>query len=81
MRPIDADALIKEHCDGCNYLENGICDHDVCGAVELMKEAPTLFAAVVTTSCEDPNTEYITFPDGLRLIIRGGEYVGWYVCK
>lgn len=34
-----------------------------------------------TTSCEDPNTEYINFPDGLRLIIREGKYAGWYVCK
>lgn len=33
----------------------------------------------VSTSCEDPNTTYLTFPDGLRLIIRGNGYVGWYV--
>lgn len=36
---------------------------------------------VVTTSCEDENTMYFTFPDGLRLIIREGKYAGWYVCK
>lgn len=30
-------------------------------------------------SCEDPNTQYIEFPDGLRLIIRGGKYDGHYV--
>ncbi len=35
----------------------------------------------VTTSCEDENTVYFTFPDGLRLIFREKEYVGWYVCK
>ena len=34
----------------------------------------------LTTSCEDENTQYLTFPDGLRLIFREGEYVGWYVC-
>lgn len=34
----------------------------------------------VTTSCEDKNTEYITIPDGLRLIFRDGVYAGWYVC-
>ncbi len=33
-----------------------------------------------SNSCEDENTKYITYPDGLRLIIRNGEYVGWYVC-
>lgn len=33
----------------------------------------------VKTSCEDKNTLYVTFPDGLRLIFRSGEYVGWYV--
>lgn len=79
MRIIDADALIKEHCEGCKYLANGLCNYDVCGAVELMKEAPTL--GVTEVSCEDPNTEYITFPDGLRLIFHEKEYVGWYVCK
>lgn len=36
---------------------------------------------ILTTSCEDENTMYFTFPDGLRLIIRNGEYDGWYVCK
>ena len=81
MRLIDVDALIEEHCEDCKYLANGLCNHDVCGAVELMKEAPAVLAAEVTTSCEDPNTEYITFPDGLRLIIREGVYAGWYVCR
>lgn len=33
-----------------------------------------------SNSCEDKNTEYITFPDGLRLIFHEGEYAGWYVC-
>lgn len=32
----------------------------------------------VITSCEDPDTVYIDFPD-IRLIFRNGEYVGWYV--
>ena len=30
-------------------------------------------------SCEDPNTVYVEFPDGLRLIIRDGKYDGHYV--
>jgi hypothetical protein len=30
------------------------------------------------TSCEDPNTKYLVFPD-IRLIFREGEYVGWYI--
>lgn len=34
----------------------------------------------VTHSCEDKNTIYITFPDNLRLVVRNGEYVGWYIC-
>jgi len=38
-------------------------------------------AMSVSQSCEDKNTTYVTFPDGLRLIIREGKYVGWYVCK
>lgn len=37
------------------------------------------FKIRVSTSCEDPNTTYLTFPDGLRLIIRENRYVGWYV--
>ena len=28
-------------------------------------------------SAEDPNTEYLCFPD-IRLIFREGEYAGWY---
>lgn len=32
-----------------------------------------------TTSCEDSNTKYLTFKDGLRLIFREGKYVGWYL--
>lgn len=30
-------------------------------------------------SCEDPNTLYMEMPDGLRLVIREGKYVGWYL--
>lgn len=37
------------------------------------------FKIRVSTSCEDPNTTYLTFPDGLRLRINDGKYVGWYV--
>ena len=35
--------------------------------------------ATITTSCEDPATQYVDFPDGLRLIYREGTYVGWYL--
>ena len=31
----------------------------------------------IITSCEDPSTVYLEFPD-IRLIVRDGEYVGWY---
>ena len=41
-RLIDADALIAEWCDGCKYLINGMCDQDICGGVELIKDAPTI---------------------------------------
>ena len=30
-------------------------------------------------SCEDEGTVYWDFPDGLRLVFREGEYVGWYL--
>ncbi len=30
------------------------------------------------TSCEDPNTIYIDFPD-IRLIFCEGIYSGWYI--
>lgn len=36
---------------------------------------------VHTKSCEDENTEYITFCDGLRLVFNYGVYVGWYLCN
>ena len=32
----------------------------------------------VITSCEDPSTVYVEYPD-IRLIYREGEYVGRYV--
>ena len=34
---------------------------------------------LVIRSCEDPHTNYIELPDGLRLIIRDGKYDGHYV--
>ena len=37
-------------------------------------------AAELSASCEDENTLYMTFQDGLRLIFDHGEYVGWYLC-
>ena len=39
------------------------------------------FMCKKTVSYEDVNTKYLEFPDGLRLIFREGEYVGWYVCN
>lgn len=69
---IDRNALIAEY-DRVHIGPPG-------GARKLMEDAPTAVALEATTSCEDPNTEYITFPDGLRLIFREGEYAGWYVC-
>lgn len=38
-----------------------------------------LVALAVTTSCEDESVQYADFPDGLRLIFRDGEYMGWYL--
>lgn len=68
---IDRKALLAEY-DRVHIGEPG-------KARKLMEDAPAVGVAEV--SCEDPNTEYITFPDGLRLIFREGEYAGWYVCK
>lgn len=31
--------------------------------------------------CEDPDTCYIETHDGLRLVFRKGEYVGWYTTE
>ena len=33
----------------------------------------------VICSCEDPSVKYLEMPDGLRLILRDGQYVGWYL--
>lgn len=54
MRLIDADALIKEHCDGCEYYDSHFCapDDPVCGAVEVMNDAPTI-DAVEVVRCKD----------------------------
>jgi len=37
--------------------------------------------ARVIQSCEDPNTTYIEYPDGLRTIFHEKQYVGWYVAE
>ena len=54
-RLIDANAWIEDHCDGCKYKTNGICNpfnDPVCGAVELMHDAPTV-DAVEVVRCKD----------------------------
>lgn len=35
--------------------------------------------AEISTSCEDPETQYADLPDGLRLIYHEGKYVGRYM--
>ena len=42
MRLIDADALIKEYCDGCEFSREGVCDCEPCGKVCWVSEAPTI---------------------------------------
>lgn len=64
-RLIDADAWIENHCDGCKYLTNGLCDHDICGSVELIKEAPTVDAETVVRCEKCANSVYGTdCPEG-----------------
>ena len=38
-----------------------------------------VFTVKTSTSCEDPHTQYLDFPDGLRVIYRDGVYAGWYL--
>ena len=49
---ISRSALIAEHCDGCNAIALGQCDHDVCGAAQLIMEAPAV-DAVEVVRCKD----------------------------
>ena len=49
---ISRSALIAEHCDGCNAIALGQCDHDVCGAAQLIMEAPAV-DAVHVVRCKD----------------------------
>lgn len=61
----------------CEYLRNG---GDRC----YLK--PSSFSnceveAKKIVSCEGEKVFYMELPDGLRLIIREGKYVGWYVCN
>lgn len=48
---ISRSALIAEYCDGCDAVANGLCDHDVCGAAQLIMEAPAV-DAVEVVRCE-----------------------------
>lgn len=74
-----------EQEEECRFHENGKCTFGD-GLPECAKEqtfnidAPILSGSVIKIrSCEDENTKYIDFLDGLRLIFREGKYVGWYV--
>lgn len=44
-----------------------------------MNRAIDLYTIIseVSQSCEDPDTTYVDTNDGLRLIFRHGEYLGW----
>ena len=45
-----------------------------------LEKTPTVFCDW-TVSCEDPTVKYVDLPDGLRMILHEGKYVGWYVCN
>ena len=49
---IDRQALINAYCEDCDYLKIILCAHDICKAVELMKEAPAV-DAVEVARCKD----------------------------
>lgn len=44
---ISRSELIAEHCDGCDALDHGLCNHNVCGAALLIMEAPAVDAVEV----------------------------------
>lgn len=50
---ISRSALIAEHCDGCDALDHGLCNHDVCGAALLIMEAPAVDAVVIPCKIGD----------------------------
>ena len=35
----------------------------------------------ITQSCEDSSKTYITFPGGYRIVLKDGQYEGWYWCE
>lgn len=53
-RLIDAEALLKEHCEGCTAYDDGLCSiaDPVCGAAVLIAKAPTI-DAVPVVRCKD----------------------------
>lgn len=52
-RLIDADALMKEHCEGCKKDVRDMCKTDpVCGSMMWVAEAPTV-DAVEVIRCKD----------------------------
>ena len=49
--------------------------------LRMYRQMDEQFDAVDIDTAEDPTVPgkwYICFPDGLRLIMEGGKYVGWY---
>lgn len=76
MRLIDADALLKTHCNECTLYPND-CLGDDCdnGAVIHIKEAPTV-DAVPVIRCKD--CKHRPYRDGDGMI--DGDYVCPYLC-
>ena len=53
MRPIDADALEKLHCEDCSAVTRGMCEADpICASLMWVREAPTI-DAVPVVRCKD----------------------------
>lgn len=53
MRLIDADAVRKEHCEGCgNYIQEGCKTDPVCASLLWINDAPTI-DTVPVVRCKD----------------------------
>ena len=47
QRLIDANWLLEEYCDGCEYRNTQTCFDDICAPVKLIQAAPTVDAVEV----------------------------------
>lgn len=75
-RLIDADALIKAHCEGCSPEVQESCKTDpICASMMWIVEAPTVDAVEVVRCRDCKHLEDGPYDNGDMMCVRWGEWI------